>query len=202
MSFLDHFPEELLERILSDVIVASSTGDRPAWLRSPSYRPDFRLAPLLVTKQFSRIAIPLFYHTIQLHTSTTARLLHRTLIANPALASRIRHLSVTGISADAASVLRLCGPSITRLDITLATEEEEYDEYNNKSPGEIEKEFADALKGLTGVQHLTLRKQSFMYLSLPRPRYIITAVANAIPAWAALVSPTPFGFPFQFLMLP
>jgi len=194
MSLLDHFPEELLERILSDVIVAASNDDRPTWLRSPSYRPDFRLAPLLVTKQFSRIAVPLFYHTIQLHTPTTAHLLRRTLITNPALASRIRHLSMTGISADAASVLRLCGPSIKSLDITLATEEE-HDEYSNRSPGEIAQEFADALKGLTGVEHLTLRKPSFVYLSLPRPRYIITAVANAIPAWSTLVSLTPIWFP-------
>lgn len=174
---LAQFPEELIERILTHSIAAD---DRPAWLRSPAHRPDSRLAPLLVSKQLSRIAVPLFYHTIHLSSPATAHLLRRSLDSNPSLASHIRHLIVTGVWADVIHLMGLCGPSLRILDLSL-TLEDEHEEHDSSS------ELAESLQALTGVQHITLRKPNNVYLSLPYPKHIIFSVARAISGWSDLV---------------
>ncbi|GLB40965.1 hypothetical protein LshimejAT787_0901800 [Lyophyllum shimeji] len=172
---LDQFPEELLERILAHAL----PSPRPQWLHSPAH-PSTRLAPLLTSHQLTRIATPLLYHSVHLPTPDKACLLLRTLRAEPALAAHVRCLSIAGVWRDAAEVMSLCTEALYALDLNITFDSDDED------PARTDEMFAEALSRLTGVRHLTLRKPNNLYLSLPRARPFINAVALAIPSWKNL----------------
>ncbi|RDB26257.1 hypothetical protein Hypma_006076 [Hypsizygus marmoreus] len=176
---LDQFPEELLERILAHSIDHThihAHAPRPAWLRSPTGTQSTRLAPLLVSRQLARICTPLLYHTIHLATPAQAHLLLRTLTAAPSLAAHVRCLSLAGLWRDAAEVMRMCGQGVRVLDVTITNNDED----GHGQGEDVTGLWREALGGMTGVRHLTLRKPNNVYLSLPRPRSIINALASAI----------------------
>ncbi|KAG6867836.1 hypothetical protein C0993_010470 [Termitomyces sp. T159_Od127] len=164
-------PEELLERILAHAI----PPPRPLWLRSPSAS-TARLAALSVSRQFHRIAAPLLYRCVHLTSPSTADLLLRTLCARPEYAQHIRELAILGLWSPVVAVLRLC-PAISSLDLTIAFED----------GADVD---LGVFAALTEMRHLTLRKPPSVYLSLARPRALITSLARAITAWPRLSTAT------------
>ncbi|KAJ6618140.1 hypothetical protein B0H10DRAFT_1947761 [Mycena sp. CBHHK59/15] len=178
------FPEELLERILAECVVAPpSPHPHAPWHPSPatSLSPRTRTAPLLVSRAFYRIAVPLFYHTLVVHTHAQAATLLPTLTANPAFAASVRRLVLL---APAPEVLALC-TGLRLLDITLP-------------PADADGAFARALAAqpLPRLRHLALRKAPGTYLSQPAPRALLTALAAALPG-APLLESTTTSFPLS-----
>ncbi|KAG6895781.1 hypothetical protein C0992_012639 [Termitomyces sp. T32_za158] len=165
-----NLPEELLERILAHAI----TPPRPAWLRSPTAS-TARLAPLLVSRQFHRIATPLLYRAIHLDSPAAATRLLHTLAQRPEYASHIHELTLQSLSRPVTDVLRLC-PRLVSLDLALA-----FDDEDDEGDADL-----DVFETLTGIRHLTLRKPPNVYLSLAGPRALINALARAIPTWPHL----------------
>ncbi|KAF8066675.1 hypothetical protein FPV67DRAFT_1495892 [Lyophyllum atratum] len=174
---LNLFPEELLERILAQTL-PSHADPRPIWLHSPAH-PSTRLAPLLTSRQFVRIATPLLYHSVHIPNLAKAQLLLRTLRARPSLAGHIRCLSFAGVWREAAEIMSLCSGSLSVLDLTITFE-------NDDGQSTTDELYSEALKGLTGIRHLTVRKTNHVYLSLPRPRALINGLAHAIHHWPHL----------------
>ncbi|KAF8962134.1 hypothetical protein BDZ97DRAFT_1759534 [Flammula alnicola] len=186
---LSTFPEELLERILFYCVVApSSQQSRPSWHRATesSLAPGQvrgRLALLLVSKTFLRISTPLFYHTVNL---VSANQLHRLLCdalrPNSFLASHIRRLVLSGIWADAGELLRLCNVNLKMLDITLDTTQLSPGVHGHIRDLDAE-EFCEGLKEVTSLTHIVIRKPNNVYLTQPKPRYVLSEVAKAMYTW-------------------
>ncbi|KAJ7054142.1 hypothetical protein C8F01DRAFT_1164084 [Mycena amicta] len=179
------FPEELLEHILADAVVASpSPSSRPPWHTPLDLRT--RLAPLLVSTKFHRIAVPLFYHTLVLHSPRQSQLLLDALHAQPGLARCVRRLVLLApCETDVDTFRLLCeaGARIQYLDITLLPEDRDFG-------------LADALRGFDGLQHLVVRKGPATYLSQRGPRAILDALADVVASCPKLESAT-FSFPLS-----
>ncbi|KAJ7097713.1 hypothetical protein C8R44DRAFT_889233 [Mycena epipterygia] len=185
MSTLAAFPEELLERILAAVVVAPPTPHpRAPWHTRPAaedaQRPT-RGSVLLVSRAFHRIALPLFYHTVVLHSPSQARALLATLSADPLLARAVRSLILPAPSTECAAVLALVAPQLHLLDVTLPSETE------------AGTALAAALQSLpleqqeSNLRTLAVRKAPSTYLSQPAPRAVLTALASVVLASPFLV---------------
>lgn len=196
---LSAFPEELLERILSYCIVAPLVqAPRPSWHRptdcfSTTTQPiRGRLALLLVSKQFFRICTPLFYHTIHvLSASQLHGLLRNVIRPNPFLAGYIRRIVLHGIWADAGELLRLTNNNLNVLDITL-----DVTQLSQRVHGQIRdfdaEDFCEGLKDIASLKHIVIRKPNNVYLTQPKPRYVLSGIAKAMESWDNLVrSPPP-----------
>ncbi|KAJ7472393.1 hypothetical protein B0H11DRAFT_1353088 [Mycena galericulata] len=207
---LSSFPEELLERILAATVIAPpSPHPRAPWHpRQPSHSKDettrSRLAPLLVCRAFHRIALPLFYHTLVLHSPSQASKALHALNARPALARSVRTLVLPAPGpgpAEAAVLARLlascagacneqpctgaCGLRI--LDVTLPSS----DQANDDGLA-----LASAVRKLRGLRSLVVRKAAGTYLSQPAPRALLAALAELVAA-CPLLTHTKTTFPLS-----
>lgn len=206
---LTAFPEELLEGILAYCVIASLIPQtRPSWHRpvgasSTPHPVRGRLAFLLVCRQFYRISTPLFYHTLHLSSpSQLHRLLTSALRPKPSFATCIRRVVFGGIWAEGGELMRLSRGSIRLLDIMLDTTQ-----LSPAVSGQVRdldaEEFCEGLNELEALTHLVVRKPSHVYLTQPKPRYVLSEVANAIDSWNELVcsflfiSPDPISILFQ-----
>jgi len=191
---LSAFPEELLERILSYCIIAPlSLPPRPSWHRPSSCTLTTtlpvrgRMALLLVSKRFFRICTPLFYHTIHvLSAGQLHRLLTNAIRPNPFLAGYVRRLVLYGIWADAGELLRLIHNGLSMLDLTL-----DVTQLSPRTRGQVRdfdaEEFCDGLKEVTSLTHIIIRKPNNVYLTQPKPRYVLSEIAKAMQCWPNLV---------------
>ncbi|PPQ88177.1 hypothetical protein CVT25_005142 [Psilocybe cyanescens] len=188
---LADFPEELLEGILSHCVIASlSKPPRPSWHwsgpSSTSSQPiRGRLALLLVCKKFLRISTPLFYHTIHILSSGQLhRLLSDALLPSPALALHIRRIVFAGIWAEGGEIFRMCSGSIRFLDLTLDSTQ------LSGASGPIRdldaEEFCEGLKELAALTHIVVRKPNDVYITRPKPQYVLSEIANAMVNWNQL----------------
>ncbi|KAJ4474359.1 hypothetical protein J3R30DRAFT_3508296 [Lentinula aciculospora] len=193
----DILPEELTEQIISLCVTApfEPPNPRPNWLASaastspsslkkrnyPAIRT--RLAPLLVSKDFHRIAIPHYYSTVHIASQNQAEAFLRTLRAQECLvAPHVRRFVSAGIFPSLGAILKRC-TVIHDIDFCLDS--------GSVPSGGMEhfmEEFCDALDGLKGIRRLSLRKATNAYLTLPRIRYVLTRLAAAIESWSYLES--------------
>ena len=197
---LSAFPEELLERILSFCVVVPlvQAPPRPSWHRStdcfstttPPTRG--RLALLLVSKQFFRICTPLLYHTIHILSAGQLHgLLRNAIRPNPFFAGYIRRIVLHGIWADAGELLRLTHKNLTVLDITL-----DLTQLPPGLHGQIRdldaEEFCEGLKDIVSLKQIIIRKPNNVYLTQPKPRYVLSGIAKAMEGWDNLVRSLPW----------
>ncbi|KAJ7779274.1 hypothetical protein B0H16DRAFT_1838759 [Mycena metata] len=136
-----------------------------------------RVAPLLVCRPFARIALPPFYHTLVLHSSSQARSCLLTLRARPELARAVRVLVLASSApgkaeADVLTLLMTSGGSLKTLDITLP------------APGAPSDALAlaEALQQVHGLEALTIRKGPSTYLNQPASRAVLEACGAAVEA--------------------
>ncbi|KAF9562054.1 hypothetical protein CPC08DRAFT_634546 [Agrocybe pediades] len=188
------FPEELLEAILAHCVIAlPNQPPRPSWTRnlgsttdSPASPPRGRLAVLLVCKKFHRISIPLYYNTINVQSPRQLnRLLVNALRPNPTLASHVRRVIFAGVWADGGELLRMANDSIRLLDVSIDTTQ-----LAPNVPGQVRdldaEEFCEGLKELSSLKHLIIRKPNNVYLTQPKPKYVLSAMAAAMHEWNEL----------------
>ncbi|KAJ7238082.1 hypothetical protein B0H12DRAFT_101198 [Mycena haematopus] len=185
---LASFPEELLERILLHTVVAASAPHpRISWHPHSSQGKELqtrgRTSPLLVCQAFHRIALPLFYHTLVLHSPRQSVSLLHALRARPHLARSVRVLVLTTPSASDAEVLGML-PRLLVLDVTLPS----------CDPAITELE--GPLRNLRSLQELRVRKGTGTYLSQPAPRAMLDALAKTIDMCAELHTAT-LSFPLS-----
>lgn len=158
------------------------------------------LSPLLTSRLFSRIATPLFYHTVHLHSSSQTGLLLRTLTdegndSNQGLGKYVRKLIVSGVWPELSTLVHLC-PHIESLDLGIDDGRSDVNPYHaawNLQDNGVESQnrltpFFSSLPTLKHLKHLTLRKDPAVYLSQPKVRNTITGVAQALQEWKELVS--------------
>ncbi|KAJ7705524.1 hypothetical protein B0H17DRAFT_1193184 [Mycena rosella] len=187
------FPEELLERILAFVVVAPPTAHpRAPWHPSPNAASSetpirTRTAALLVSRAFHRIALPLFYHTLVLHTPSQSRGLLAALGARPALTRCVRTLVLSDPSPADADLLVLVGSTLRALDVTLPPVLPAIDA--------LALEHALA-RPLPALRALAIRKAAGTYLSQPAPRAVLCALADTVAA-APLLEETTTSFPLS-----
>lgn len=176
---LASFPEELLARILA----LSFAPLRPSDLCPPRNR----IAPLLVSKQFLRIASPLFYHTLHLHSSHQAACALDTFSHHPPLARAVRRLVFAGIWPASAGVIALCD-RVYDIDISLDAGPI-HSISGTGDPTDADAEaFCHVLEQRPNITHLTIRKDPAAYLTHPRPSYVLQRLALAVSQWKNLVS--------------
>ncbi|KAF9223136.1 hypothetical protein BS17DRAFT_734736 [Gyrodon lividus] len=223
-STLASFPEELLVRILTLCVTPPPVlPSRPIWdivppptpaAFSPIPRnlpPRNRLAPLLVSRQFLRIASPLFYHTLHLQSANQATQVLETLRHHPPLANAVRRVVFGGIWRDSAAVLTLC-ERVDDVDICLDSGPDHYGSPrplnvsfgSGASASDVDAEaFCFALEQKDTIMHLTIRKDPAAYLTHPRPQYVLEHLARVIHKWSNLesihlalrISSSPFTLP-------
>lgn len=159
-----------------------------------------RTAPLLVSKTFLRIATPLFYHTLHISSRAQASGLLTTLRSHASLGLHVRRVALSGVWSEVAEVLRLC-PGVVDIDLTLdaglPSSPTNSGNRNTMGGGVVEpqtpvidtdaEELCNVLETMKGIQHITLRKSNAVYLTQPRPRYLISRVAQAMHGWQKLV---------------
>jgi hypothetical protein len=187
------FPEELLERILALCVVAPLVQTtRPHWhQRLDSGTIRGRLAPLLVCKKFFRISTPLFYHTI--HITSPAQLhslLSSALRRNPYLATYVRRLLFAGVWAEGGELIAMCNSNIKMLDITLDMTQLAPGVNTNSYVRDFDAEdFCEGIKYIThSLTHIALRKPNNVYLTQPKPKYVLGEIAKAMRNWDNLAS--------------
>ncbi|KAJ6482452.1 hypothetical protein C8R45DRAFT_797376, partial [Mycena sanguinolenta] len=186
---LASFPEELLERVLLHAVVAPAVPySRPSWhphsSQGKELQPRGRTAPLLVCQDFHRIALPLFYHTLVLHSSRQSASVLQALRARPHLARSVRVLVLPAPSASDAEVLRML-PKLLVLDVTLPSCQVDGIE-----------QLGSAIRNLTTLQELRVRKGAGTYLSQLAPRVMLDALAVAVNECADLHTAT-LSFPLS-----
>ncbi|KAF9479120.1 hypothetical protein BDN70DRAFT_932791 [Pholiota conissans] len=186
---LSSFPEELLERILEQCVISPfSQAPRPSWHRPSSPSSDVvpvrgRVSLLLVSKTFLRICTPLFYNTIHITSANQVRqLLSNALRPNPSLARSIRRLILPGVWAEAAELLQMCSANLKTLDLTLDVPQLSLAVQGNMRDLDAE-EFCEALKDVKALTHIVIRKPGNVYLTQPKPRYVLFEVAKAMNGW-------------------
>ncbi|KAJ3740029.1 hypothetical protein DFH05DRAFT_442504 [Lentinula detonsa] len=190
----DFLPEELTEHILSLCVTApfELSAPRPNWLAHSksisSKRRDpatirTRLAPLLVSKDFHRIAISHFYSTVHIGSPNQAAAFFHSLRARAHLiAHLVRRLVSAGIFPSLGAILQCC-KNIIDIDFSL-----------DSSPipsGGVDfslRQFCDALDDLERISRFTLRRAPNAYLTLPRTQYVLTRLAGTIENWRCLES--------------
>ncbi|KAJ3860593.1 hypothetical protein EV359DRAFT_85178 [Lentinula novae-zelandiae] len=196
MASINMLPEELTGQILCLCVTApfDPPPPRPKWLAStaptsPSVakRRSFsairnRLAPLLVSKKFQRIALPHYYSIVHITSPDQATaLLHALRTREHLVAPYVQRLVSAGIFPQLGAILQCC-KNIRDIDICLDS---------CPTSGGVDlatKEFCDALNGLRGIGYLSLRKAPNAYLTLPRIRYVLTRLAAAVENWGRLES--------------
>lgn len=184
------FPEELLERILSLCVIAPLTqNERPQWHKPGTAVVRGRLSTLLVCKKFFRICTPLFYHTI--HVTSPAQihgLLSNALRPNPYLATYVRRLVFGGVWAEGGELLSMCN-NVKLLDITLDVTQLAPGVNPNRNVRDLDAEdFCEGLKHINqSLTHLVLRKSNNVYLTLPKPKFVLAEIAKAMRNWDNLV---------------
>ena len=203
MSILS-FPEELLERILALSVVAPLLQtSRPHWHQrsDPGTAIRGRLASLLVCKKFYRISTPLFYHTIHISSpSQLHRLLSNALRRNRYLATYVRRLVFAGVWAEGGELIAMCSRNIKMLDITLDMTQLAPGVNTNRDVRDLDAEdFCEGIKYIThSLTHLALRKPNNVYLTQPKPKYVLGEVAKAMRYWDNLVNVIPLFLPSLF----
>lgn len=206
MSILS-FPEELLERILALSVVSPLVQTtRPQWhqqqKRSSSHPGTAirgRLASLLVCKKFYRISTPLFYHTIHINSPAQLhRLLSNALRRNRYLATYVRRLVFAGVWAEGGELIAMCSRNIKMLDITLDMTQLAPGVNTNRDVRDFDAEdFCEGIKYIThSLTHLALRKPNNVYLTQPKPKYVLGEIAKAMRYWDNLVSFIPLFLSF------
>ncbi|KAH7890463.1 hypothetical protein F5I97DRAFT_1798635 [Phlebopus sp. FC_14] len=222
MISLAAFPEELLVRILALCVAPPPVlPPRPTWDTipppnsvpfSPSIRslpPRNRLAPLFVSRQFLRIASPLFYHTLHLQSALQTRRALQTLDRNPSLANAVRKVIFDGIWAECAMLLVLC-TRVDNVDMCLDSGPGHHpgsprplhgglharnsfgdddgfsDRLLSNGDADIEAEAFCAALAKRDVVHLTIRKHHAAYLTHPRSQYVLERMAQIVQAWRRL----------------
>lgn len=199
------FPEELLERILAlSVIAPLVQTTRPKWHQRPDRGTAIRgrLAPLLVCKKFFRISIPLFYHTI--HVTSPAQLhslLSSALRRNHYLATYVRRLLFAGVWAEGGELIAMCSRNIKMLDITLDMTQLAPGVNANRDVRDLDAEdFCEGIKYIThSLTHLALRKPNNVYLTQPKPKYVLGVIAKAMRDWDNLASHATFSPPLSLI---
>lgn len=171
---LASFPEELLARIL---FLSLAPPPRPAFDVVP---PRNRIAPLLVSRQFFRIASPFLYHTLHFHSPHQVTRALDIFTHRPLLANAIRRVVFGGIWHDCVAMLALCD-YVQDVDISLDSGPGGADDADAEA-------FCSALEQRRTIMHLTIRKDPAVYLTHPRPIYILQRLAQAVPHWTDLVS--------------
>ncbi|KAJ3889355.1 hypothetical protein GG344DRAFT_78858 [Lentinula edodes] len=197
MASINMLPEELTEQILCLCVTApfDPPPPRPKWLaptaptspsvfkRRSSSAIRNRLAPLLVSKKFHRIALPRYYSIVHIVSPDQATaLLHTLRTQKHLVAPYVQRFVSAGIFPDLGAILQCC-KNIRDIDICLDS--------GHTSSGGVDlatKEFCDALNGLRGIGYLSLRKAPNAYLTLPRIRYVLTRLAAAVENWGRLES--------------
>ncbi|KAJ7678020.1 hypothetical protein DFH06DRAFT_1121559 [Mycena polygramma] len=187
---LTSFPEELLEQILADTVISLPTPHpRAPWhsssTASSGKQTRGRAAPLLVCRAFHRIALPFFYHTLVLHSSSQSASLLEAFRLRPELTRAVRTLVLPAPSQNDAEVIQLL-VGLRDLDVTLPNQ--------NSSP-DVE-DLTNAVRDLRSLRALTVRKSPGTYLSQPAPRALLDALADAVHACPELTSTT-LSFPLS-----
>jgi hypothetical protein len=176
MPRLSACPEELIESILHHALAAPS---RPPTWHSPSRS---RLAVLQVSTSFYRIAMPLFYHSISIHSAAQLqRLLAQALRPNPRLASFIHHIILPAIWPDAGELLSRSSINLRFLDITLDSL------LNTQAHDPDTEQFCQSLHQLHALTHIVVRKPNNVYLTRPKLQNVLSEMSKAMHAWPDLV---------------
>ncbi|KAF8841500.1 hypothetical protein BDN67DRAFT_949553 [Paxillus ammoniavirescens] len=190
---LASFPEELLARILALCVAPRPPhSPRPAWDVS-TRQPRGRLAPLLVSRQFLRIASPFFYHTLHLQSAKQVTGVLETLTQYPSLANAVRGIVFGGIWHDCAAVFTLC-QRVESIDVCLDSGLGDHNPLhavfgNGANASDVDAEaFCSALEQRDSIVHLTIRKDPNAYLTHPRPQYVLGRLSRAIHSWPSLES--------------
>ncbi|KAF8201292.1 hypothetical protein K438DRAFT_1965793 [Mycena galopus ATCC 62051] len=165
MSSFSQFPEELVERILLHAVVApSAPHPRASWHSHSQQGKELqtrgRTAPLLVCRAFHRIALPLFYHTLVVHSPHQSASLLEALRTQPHLARSVRVIALPNPSACDAEVLKCCQIS------------------------SIGRDAAELRRRRRGT------RRGGTYLSRAAPRAMLDALADTVSACAQLQSTT------------
>ncbi|KAG6826607.1 hypothetical protein H0H92_015151 [Tricholoma furcatifolium] len=137
MTFLFELPEELLRRILANLI------------KGP---PNTQPALFYVSQQFNRIATPLLYQSIHL-SSASVHLLERTLIEGPHLRPQVKSIIAGRLWSPEIRVLELC-TGLQALDLTIMFEPGLEDGFGDNV------RVSDTFSNLVHMRHLTLRTQA------------------------------------------
>ena len=188
------FPEELLERILALCVVAPLVQTaRPQWHQRADRGTAIRgrLASLLVCKKFYRISTPLFYHTIHITSPAQLhRLLSTALRRNLYLATYVRRLLFAGVWAEGGELIAMCSRNVKMLDITLDMTQLAPGVNTNRYVRDFDAEdFCKGIKHITySLTHLALRKPNNVYLTQPKPKYVLGEIAKAMRYWDNLAS--------------
>ncbi|KAJ7267297.1 hypothetical protein C8J57DRAFT_1327267 [Mycena rebaudengoi] len=185
---LSLFPEELLEHILLPCVLSPAYAHpRTPWHRAALSSNNNnttvigRTAPLLVCRAFHRIARPLFYNTVVLHSAAQAQAF--SLADNETLA-HVRHLVLLAPPPPALLHRLFAHAPLRSLDINLP------------AAPHITPDLDAMVRVLAGgcacesdsdcdcedlrITHLTLRKPPSAYLSTPAARAVLAAVAQML----------------------
>lgn len=181
---LSSLPEELLLRILS-LCLTLPTVLPPKSIHSLSPSPELRLhqlkpgrsrgrvAPIYVCQQFYRIGLPLFYHTLYLQSASDVASALEILKQRPSLAHAVRTMVFSRIWKGCSRLLILCG----RVDsVDLCLNDGAVDDPESGAEVQL---FFTALES-RAVIHMTIRKDPTVYLTHPRPRYLLERLAQTI----------------------
>ncbi|KAJ3514510.1 hypothetical protein NLJ89_g2332 [Agrocybe chaxingu] len=113
------------------------------------------------------------------------QLLSSALRPNPCLAAHIRRVVLSGVWAEGGELLELCGPGLRMLDIAL-----DVTQLCPATQGIVRdldaEDFCEGLKTIKGLTHLVVRKPNNVYLTQPKPRYVLAELAMAVNVWDRL----------------
>ncbi|KAI0777679.1 hypothetical protein BD413DRAFT_447541, partial [Trametes elegans] len=197
-------PEEILERILALVLVQSPEfSPRPSWHPYASPSPTGHrtvISPLLVCRDWLRIATPIQYRHPVLRSPRHAELLLRALRHTPELAPCVRSLHLHATSPALRELVVLC-TSLHTLDITVDNADAQPAAAGSSAPAPAAPgapvqphagrdrrviEFCEAFTRTRSIRHLVIRKNA--YLTQPNATYVFEQVAQAIARWHKLES--------------
>ncbi|KAF9063021.1 hypothetical protein BDP27DRAFT_1335878 [Rhodocollybia butyracea] len=168
-SAFDLLPEELTEQILSLCVTASSEppSPRPNWLPTPASKSltRDRRTSVIRTRLAPLLVCKEFYRISIPHYHSTVH------IISPEQAAAFLHTLQLHPHLVGPCVRRCVSSEIYPMLVDSAAED-----------------FCNALHTLQNVRHLTLRKASSTYLTLPRIRHVLTELATAIEDWNSLES--------------
>ncbi|KAI0330350.1 hypothetical protein GY45DRAFT_1211558, partial [Cubamyces sp. BRFM 1775] len=202
-------PEEILERILALVLVQSAElSPRPSWhpyttasSSSSSTGHPTVISPLLVCRDWLRIATPIHYRHPVLRTPRHAELLLRALRHTPALAHCVRSLHVQATSPALRDLVVVCA-NLNTLDITVDNADappaasvlptgagvvpvhQQQQQPHSRDRRVVE--FCEAFTRTRSIRHLVIRKNA--YLTQPNATYVFEQLAKAIARWHKLES--------------
>ncbi|KAH8103384.1 hypothetical protein BXZ70DRAFT_1005807 [Cristinia sonorae] len=190
-------PEELLDRILSELFFSTPSPDRPAW-HTPTA--NFS-APLLTCKLIHRVSAPLLYRNVTLRSPTQSALFGATLLANPELAQCVWNLTLGGVWEDGMiDVLSSCS-ALRSLDMMLDEGWKVKEWVSGQRPDGSRASgsflsrginavevlaFCDALGHVKDLRRLTIRKSNNTYLTQLVPATILQCIGTHVQRWTSL----------------